>query len=162
MKDYKVEVKWALIYIVVSLLWMALERLFGLHDENIDQHANYTNFFYIPAIAVFIFALRDKRKNFYSGVMTYKQGFITGLIITLIITILMPPTQWVISTVIAPDYFPNMIDYVVRTDRMTQEAAENAFNLKNYLIQVTIGTLIFGLIISAIAAIFMRKKVAPH
>jgi hypothetical protein len=61
------------------------------------------------------FALLDKRKNFYNGVMTYKQGFITGLIITAIVTIFSPLTQWIISNVITPDYFKNVIQYSVET-----------------------------------------------
>jgi hypothetical protein len=45
------------------LLWMGVERLIGLHDEHIASHAIYTNFFAIFAIAIYVFALRDKKKS---------------------------------------------------------------------------------------------------
>jgi hypothetical protein len=41
---------------------------------------------------------------------------------------------------------------------MTQEAAENYFNMKSYIIQGLIGAPVMGLITSAIVAIFTRKK----
>ena len=139
---------------------MLLEKLAGLHDEHIDKHPIFTNFIAIPAIAIYVFALLDKRKNFYKGEMTYKQGFITGLIITAIVTFLSPLTQYITSTVITPEYFPNMISYSVETGKLTQEAAKEYFNLKNYLLEVIIGTPIMGILTTAIVAIFTRKKSA--
>ena len=41
---------------------------------------------------------------------------------------------------------------------MSQEEAENFFNLKNYIGQVLIATPIMGIVTSAIVAIFTRKK----
>ncbi len=137
---------------------MLLEKLAGLHDEHIDKHPIFTNFISIPAIAIYVFALLDKRKNFYKGEMTYKQGFITGLIITAIVTLLSPLTQYITSTIITPEYFPNMISYSVETGKLTQEAAEGYFNLKNYLLEVIIGTPLMGILTTAIVAIFTRKN----
>lgn len=160
MKKIKIEIKWAIIFVVMTLIWMFLEKWAGLHDEHIDKHPIYTNFIAIPAIAIYIFALLDKRKNFYKGAMTYKQGFITGLIITAIVTVLSPLTQYITSTIITPEYFPNMIRYSIETGKMTQEAAEEYFNLKNYLLEVVIGTPVMGIVTTAIVAIFTRKKSA--
>jgi len=160
MKKIKIEIKWAIIFVVMTLIWMILEKLTGLHDEHIDKHPIFTNFIAIPAIAIYVFALLDKRKNFYKGAMTYKQGFITGLIITAIVTVLSPLTQYITSTIITPEYFPNMISYSVETGKLTQEAAEEYFNLKNYMLEVIIGTPIMGILTTAIVAIFTRKKSA--
>ena len=113
MKRISIEIKWALIFVIIQLLWMLLERVAGLHGENIDKHAMFTNFFAIPAIAVYLIALLDKRKNHYGGFMTYGQGFISGVIITVIVTILSPLTQYIICTVISPDYFRNATEYAV-------------------------------------------------
>lgn len=33
---YKIEIKWAVIFIAMSLLWMVLEKLTGLHSTYID------------------------------------------------------------------------------------------------------------------------------
>jgi len=160
MKNLKIEIKWAIIFAVMQLLWMLLERLTGLHSVHIDKHAIITNFIVIPAIAIYVFALLDKRKNFYQGIMTYKQGFVSGLIITLFVTVFSILTQYITSTIISPDYFPNVIKYAVSEGQMTQEAAENMFNLKSYIIQAPIGAFIMGLLTAAIVAIFTRKKSA--
>lgn len=159
MKNYKIEVKWAFIFIGSILLWMLLERLVGLHDKHIDKHQYLTMLYSIVAIALYAFALLDKRKKYYNGAMTYKQGFVTGFIITVIVTIFSPLTQWIISSVITPDYFKNVIQYSVKTGYHKSLAdAQAQFNLKNYIIQSTIGALIMGIVTTAIVAIFIRKK----
>ncbi|MDX5395179.1 MAG: DUF4199 domain-containing protein [Hymenobacteraceae bacterium] len=158
MKKYRIELKWALIFVGMMLTWMLLERLSGLHDEHISQHEVYTNFVAIPAIAVYVFALLDKRKNFYKGSMTYMQGLISGLVITLIVSLISPATQYITSAIISPNYFQNVIAYAVSTGKMTQEAAEAYFNLKNYLIQTVIFTPIMGVMTAAVVAIFTRRK----
>ena len=140
MNKFKIEIKWALIFIVMMLSWMVLERVTGLHDVHIDKHYIYTNFVAILAIIVYVLALLDKRKNFYSGVMSYKQGFMAGLIITLIVTAFSPLTQYITSTIISPDYFANVINYSVTEGLMTQTEAEAYFNIKSYLVQVIIFT----------------------
>lgn len=155
---YKIEIKWALIFVVTALVWMTLEMLSGLHDTHIDKHAIYTNLFAIPAIAIYVFALREKRDSFYGGIMSYKQGFIAGLIITLIVTILSPVTQFITSTIITPDYFANVINYAVEQGEMTRDAAESYFNLKSYIIQGVIGAPVMGLLTTAVVAFFVKKK----
>jgi len=143
---------------VVMLAWMWLEKLTGLHDVHIDKHYIYTNFVAILAIAVYVFALRDKRENYYNGVMTYKQGFISGLIISIIVTVFSPITQYITSEIISPDYFNNVIEYSVGEGEMTLEAAQNYFNLKSYMTQVVIATPIMGIITTAIVAVFVKNK----
>jgi hypothetical protein len=158
MKKIKTEIKWAVIFALMMLLWMALEKITGLHDANIEYHPVATNFVAIPAILVYVFALLDKRRNYYGGKMNYLQGLITGLIITLFVTILSPLTQYITSEVISPDYFANMIEYTVEQGKMTRDEAEAYFNLNSYLSQVLIFTPIIGIFTSAIVAIFTRKK----
>lgn len=158
MNKYKIELKWGLLFAIMMLAWMLLEKIFGLHDVHIDKHPVYTNLVAIPSIAIYTLALLDKRKNFYSGTMTYIQGFMTGLIVTIIVTILSPLTQYITITIITPDYFANVIKYSVETGKLTQEAAEKYFSLNNYIIQSLIGAPIMGIITTAIVAIFTRKK----
>ncbi|UZD20980.1 DUF4199 domain-containing protein [Algoriphagus halophytocola] len=158
MKNIRIEIKWALIFVLMMLAWMMMEKSLGWHDEKISQHATLTNFVAIPAIAVYVFALLDKKKNFYQGTMSYKQGFVSGLIITLIVALLSPVSQYITTTFITPGYFPNVIDYAVESGQMSQADAEAYFNLKSYVIQSVIGALVMGLVTSAIVAIFVKSK----
>jgi hypothetical protein len=91
--------------------------------------------------------------------MTYGQGLISGIIISAIIALLAPLTQWITSYVITPEYFPNVIKRSVELGyyKTTEEAAAN-FNYTNYAIQSSIGALIMGIATTAIAMIFIRSK----
>ena len=158
MQNIKIEIKWAVLFILMTLTWMLLEKIFGLHSTHIDKHAFVTNLIAIPAVAIYLFALLEKRNRFYKGVMTYKQGFVSGLIITIIITIFSPLTQFITSNLITPEYFPNVINYAVSQGEMTQTEAENYFNLKNYMIQGLIGAFAMGILTAAIIAFFVRSR----
>lgn len=158
MKKFAIEVKWGIIFSVVMLIWMVMEKMLGWHDEHIDKHTIYTNFFALPAIVVFVFALLDKRKNFYRGRMSWLDGFLAGFGISIVITILSPFTQFITNTFITPDYFQNVIAYLVKIGKMTQEEAEAYFNLSNYMMQSALGGLLMGVITSAIVAFFVKKK----
>jgi len=157
MGKFKIEIKWAIIFALTTLLWIFIERLLGLHDVYIDQHPIYTNIFAIFAIAIYVFALLDKRKNFYQGKMTYIQGLISGLIITGIVVVLSPLTQFLISTVISPEYFTNVIEYTVSEGIKTQAEAEAQFSLQNYMVQAAVGAAIMGSVTSLIVAFFTRS-----
>ena len=159
MKSVKIEIKWALIFVVMSLLWMWLEKLSGLHSTHIDKHMYLTNLYAIPAILVYVLALRDKKKKFYQGQMSYGQAFVSGLIITAIVALFSPLTQWITSTIITPEYFPNVIEHSLETGyHASREEAEAYFSLENYIKQSVIGALVMGLITTAVVAIFVRSK----
>ncbi|MDP5045018.1 MAG: DUF4199 domain-containing protein [Leeuwenhoekiella sp.] len=154
----RLELKWASIYILFLFLWMGFERFAGWHDQLIDRHHIYTLLFYIPAIGIYFIALIDKRNNFYGGIITYKQSFLTGLVLTILITILAIPAQYIISTYISPHYFENVIKYAVTSGKATLEEANEFFNLKSYIIQAVVGSLVFGILISSIVSVFIRRK----
>ncbi len=158
MKKFAIEIKWGIIFTLIALLWMVLEKSAGLHDLFIAKHAIYTNFFAIPAIAVYVFALLDKRKNFYNNKMSWIDGFLCGLVISVIVTFLSPLSQYITINFITPEYFPNAIKYAVESGKMTLEDAEKYFSLSSYIMQSALGGLLMGAITSAVVALFVRKK----
>lgn len=159
MEKYYIEIKWAFIFIIVSLLWMVLEKVSGLHAEHIDKQQYLTMVFMIPAIWTYVLALQDKKRRFYHGQMSYKQGVISGLIITVIVTIFSPLTQWITTFVITPEFFPNVIEYSVKTGyHKTRAEAEAFFNFNNYVTQGLIGALAMGTLTSLIVAFFVKSK----
>ena len=157
LRNRTTEMKWAFFFIMMMLLWMVMEKLMGLHDVYIDQHAVYTNFVAIPAILIYFFALRDKRETFYKGKMTYTQGLVSGLIITAIVTVITPALQFVTSTFITPEYFQNASEYAVSQGMMSAEQAAEYFNTNSYIIQATIGAPIMGIMTSLIVAGFTKR-----
>lgn len=159
MRNINIEIKWAIIFSIMGLLWMVLEKLSGLHSIYIDYHLYLTNLFAIPAIWVMVLALQDKKKKFYNGQMSYKQGLITGIVLSVIIALISPLTQWITSYVITPEYFPNVIERSVELGYYSSTAeAEANFNYKNYAVQGMIGALVMGIVTSAVAMIFIQTK----
>jgi hypothetical protein len=63
MKKYKIEIKWAIIFSVMGLLWMVLEKLCGL-GKYIDYHLYLTNLFAVPAIIAMVMALKRQKRFF--------------------------------------------------------------------------------------------------
>lgn len=159
MGKIKIEIKWAVYFTLMTLGWMLLEKICGLHGKYIDYHLYLTNLFAVPAIWFMALALKDKKKNFHNGNMNYKQGLISGIIVSAIIALLSPLTQWITSYVITPEYFPNVIKRSVEIGyyKTTAEAEAN-FNYKNYAINSTIFAFVFGVVTTAIAMIFIRTK----
>ncbi len=158
MKKIRIEIKWGILFILSELIWMIVEKSLGWHDVHLDKHATYTLFYAPIAIAIYVFALLDKKRNFYQGRMSYLQGFISGLIITLIVVLLTPLSQYISHEYISPEYFPNIIKLSVESGQMTQEEAEAYFTLMNYIQQSLIFAAFMGVITSAVVAIFTRSK----
>ena len=158
MKKFKIEFKWAIVFVAAQLVWMYLEKAVGLHDERIAEQLIYTNLFGIVAIVVYVLALRDKKRHFFKGTMNWKQGIVSGIVISAIIALLSPLTQYLISSYISPDYFKNIIAYSVENGKMTLENAQGYFSLKSYMIQSAFGALAMGVVTSAIVAFFLKSK----
>lgn len=157
MRTFATEIRWGVYFTGMTLGWMLMEKLTGLHSTHIDRHATLTNLVAIPAIALYVFALRSKRDNDLGGTMSYRQALVSGAIISAVVMVLSPLTQLITSKVITPDYFPNAIAHVVATGQMSQEAAEGYFNLKNYIVQGLIGAPVMGLLTTAIVGLFVKK-----
>jgi hypothetical protein len=90
--------------------------------------------------------------------MTYKQGFKSGFILSMMITLLGPITQSITSLVITPDYFKNVIALTVEKGEMTKEAAEQYFTLKTYIVEGLMFAPIMGIFTTLIVAIFVKSK----
>jgi hypothetical protein len=159
MASIKIEIKWAILFSIMGLVWMLLEKLSGLHSTYIDYHLYLTNLFAIPAIWVMVLALKEKKKVFYNGNITYLQGLLSGIVLSIIIALISPLTQWITSYIITPEYFPNVIKRSVEIGyyKTTAEAEVN-FNYSNYAIQGAIAAFVMGLVTTAIAMIFLRTK----
>jgi hypothetical protein len=157
----KLEVKWALIFSIVSLTWALVEKLGGFHDARLEQHPWFTMLFFFPAVAMYVFAIRDKRKQL-GGAISFKQAFMFGLGVTVIVAALSPLLQWVVQRVISPNYFSNVIKFSVDTGRMTQQQAESFFNLNSYMLQASIGALVAGVATTLVLAAIMRSKSAAQ
>lgn len=153
MKNRQLEIRWGIYFILMQLGWMFLEKSLGYHDARIAEHAGFSMWVMVPSLLMYFFALHFKRVKDYGGKMTYKQGLISGLVVTAVVTVLTPLSQTITSLLISPEYFPNVIAYTVDTGAETQEAAEAYFNLKNYIMLSTLFAPAAGIVTSLIMAL---------
>jgi membrane-associated HD superfamily phosphohydrolase len=158
MKHINIEIKWAFIFTAATLLWAILEKTLGFYDEKIAMHMFFGLLFAPVGIYIYILALKEKRKISLNGSATWKELFISGLILTIGVALLTPFTQWIHHTHLAPEFFPNMIAMTVGNGRMTPENAAIYFNLNSYIMQSVIFAISVGVVSSAIVAYFLRSK----
>ena len=161
MKGLTLEIKWGFIFTAVSLAWALLEKLLGFHDSRIESHALFTNVFFIPAVAVYWFALREKKQRL-GGSITFRQAFMSGLIISIIVALLTPLQQVIVHRVISPEYFNTVKGYAVSHGQMTAAEADAYFNLKNYIVQSAIFAPIAGIITTLVIAFILSRKKATR
>jgi hypothetical protein len=158
MEKIKIEIKWGVIFSLVTLLWMVFEKAMGLHDTQIDKHIIYSNFFAVVAIGIYILALRDKKINFFNNEMSWKQGTVTGIYLSFVVCLLSPLVQLFTFTVVSPDFFDNMIQYNVSNKIQTSAQALSYFNMTNYIIQGSFGGLSMGIVSATIISLFIQTK----
>jgi uncharacterized protein DUF4199 len=156
------EIKWGLIFAGMEVLWIFFERIAGFHDRYIGRQPIVTGLILLPAVAIYVFALLEARKARYRGAMTYKQGLVTGLILTMIIAFLSPLTQTINTFLVSPNYFENAIRFSVEKGVMGLDAAKRQFSYESYLIQGFIGAMVTGAVISAVLAAFIKRKTAAR
>lgn len=157
MKKFTLEIKWAVIFSLMTILWLTFEKLMGWHDELIAQHASYTNYYAIPSILVYYFALREKRSQL-GGSITWLQGFVAGLYISLFVAALSPLAIYISLGYISPDYLTNAIAYGIAENKGSAEELNAYFNLKSYIIQGVIGSMFMGALTAAVIAFVVKKK----
>lgn len=158
MKKYAIEIKWAFIHAAMFLVWMILESVLGFHSMRLEQQQVVTTLILIPFLLIYVLALLDKRKNHFKGVMTYKQSFVSGTVLTVLIVILSPINQLLVSYIISPDYFKDVTAYTVSKGLLTQEEAARQFNIGNYIITSIVGGLVTGLVFASILSLFTKTK----
>ncbi len=158
MKKIYIEFKWAIIFSITLLSWMLLEKTLGWHEEQIENHWWLTMLFAPFAIFVYLLEMREKRRRVYGGKMTWLQGFVSGIILSVFVALLTPIAQYITHNYITPQYFNNVIEYSVTNYLMTRTKANDYFNINNYMWQSAFGALICGAVTAAVVAIFVRKK----
>jgi hypothetical protein len=158
MKNFSIEIKWALRFTLLILAWAIGEKAIGLHDEYINNYGILTNLFVLPAILFFYLAINEKKKYVYNNSMNFRQGFVSGMVMSFIIALLNPFAQYVIYKSITPDFFDHIIAYKVNNHYMTLENAKIYFNMKTYLIESTFTALSKGFITGALVSLILRNK----
>ena len=160
MKRFAFEFKWAAIVTACTVIWTAFEKSMGWHDELIAKHSSYSMLFGLVAIALYFFALSDKKRNHYDGLMNWTQGFLSGMVMTVMIAILTPLALYAALTSVSPDFLPNMKEYMTSSGKMTADIADKMYDMQSYIMYSVFFALSTGVVTSAIVALIVRSKKA--
>jgi len=154
----KTEIKWGVIFVIVSFLWITLERMVGLHDKYISMQGYLGLLFVIPAVLMMVLALAEKRRVL-GGNLSFKQGFLCGMGVSIVVAVLTPLYQWILYRYITPDFFQNLINYRISKGE-NPEALQVLYTYKTFLIVGVVIALVSGAITSLILAAIMRTRTA--
>ena len=135
MKKFKIEFKWALITILIFLAWMTLEKEMGFHDVKIKWEPLFNILYIFPLFLLYFLALLDKKRNYYNGNMNWKQGIIAAIVISFIIVLFSPISQFILHEFISPNFLNNTINYTVATKKLSIEEAKESINTSLKLYQ---------------------------
>lgn len=158
MKKVSIEIKWAIMFTIAYLCWILFEKIMGWENDRIENFWWLTLFFTPFAIFFFILAMREKRRRVYHRNMTWKQGFLTGLVISLFVALLSPITEYISYNFFTPENFNAISDSSVTNKLVANTKMNDILNIDNYRWQSAFGLLGLGIIISAISAIFTRRE----
>lgn len=158
MKKIYIELKWAVIFSITLLCWILFELTMGWDKEGLADLWWLTLLFVPFAILMYLLALREKRRRVYDRKMTWMQGFISGIIISVFVALLSPLTEYVAYNFFTQDNFNTLAETSVTNDLMARSKLNNLLNINNYRWQSAFGLFGFGVLNSVIAAFFVRKN----
>ena len=134
-KKVYIELKWAVIFTIAILLWILFEKTLGWYEEGIADQYWLALLFAPFAMLIYLLALREKRRRVYNGKMTWLQGFVSGVILTIFIALISPLAQYITYNFITLEYFNTVTDHSVTVDLMHRTKTNNYLNINGYLWQ---------------------------
>lgn len=157
MSQYRIEIKWAIIHAIILLIWVLIEQLSGLRDTNLELQQNISILILVPTIIIYVLTILDKKRHFYKGEMSFVQGFLCGIALTVCIMILTPVVQFISSYLISPHYFENLISFTVKKGEVTREMAEKQFTYGNFLFTNLVFEMITGVVFAAFIPLWTKS-----
>lgn len=158
MKKFAIEIKWAIISIIIFLAWMTLEKELGFHSEKIKWQPLFNLLYIFPTFTLYFLALREKKKKYYNNNINWKQGLISAIVISFIVVLFSPITQFITHEFISPDFLENTINQIVLSKKLTLEEAKEYTTLTSSIWKNISDGLSFGVVIGAIVAYILKTK----
>ncbi|VXC25965.1 conserved membrane hypothetical protein [Flavobacterium sp. 9AF] len=129
----------------------------GWHNNKVLLEPLYNLLFLPISILLIGLALFDKKRNHFKNEMDWKKGFISGIILSVLITVLNPLVLYITHNYISPDFFNNAVNASV-IEGLPLEKAKARYNLNTAISNSVFDKLSFGVVISAVISYFIRTK----
>lgn len=159
MKRFSIEIKWGILITLALIASAIVEKEMGLYQKPDFAYYLLSTLCFAPiGLLLYVFFYREKKKVFFNGNMTWRQGFFAGMMLTAIIAVLVPIQKNVIHRVIAPELFENTIVQFTASGKRTRTEAEEIWNLTSVIytgIQIVLSA---GIVASALLSLGFRTK----
>ncbi len=162
---WQVIIKFSLIYAMLSIAVMLVFFILGQQAKS--SWINSLIAFIIVCLSLY-FGIKARRDESLNGFMTYGQGVGTGVLIALISGIIMSIFHFINVTFIDPDLTANIIEETKRKmieKGDSEESIEAAMSMMEkfqspWLVALfgLLGNLLYGLVVSLILSIFLKKE----
>lgn len=164
---FRTEAKFGLITGIGICLWILLEYMLGFHTTkmHIGQYSMYFVLL-VPVLTIYL-ALKEKRDLHLKGKISINGGIKSGLMISLIASIIISVFLIIYFNYINPQYSELGVAYykekIMLSDKtliqQTQEldSIKRMFGFINQLLFGVIGTIGVGLFISFIVSVYLKK-----
>lgn len=157
MEKFKIEFKWASIFTAINLIWIYIEKYLGLHDKYIDYHSIVSLVMLLPLVFAIIMALKQKKRDYYKGEMTWQKAFASGALLSLLIAGLSPGPIYVMSEFVSPNFFEIALSKGIAKG-IPEDFAKQLYNLDAYIKSAIFFYLAFGIMISAVVGLIIKKR----
>ncbi|MDR0227534.1 MAG: DUF4199 domain-containing protein [Flavobacteriaceae bacterium] len=158
MKKFSIEFKWAALATLAALIWMIIEKSLGFHDEKIRYEIGFAMLFNLILIIFYWLNIREKKQVYYEGIITWQKAFISGLVLTVMISFFYPLIQYIGYNQLTPGFMQHLQEALITEGKMTLEDAQKNASFDLFMRNAVFNNLSFGVVYSAIIAYFMQTK----
>lgn len=153
----KAELKSAIGICIAGFIWVLLEYVSGLHNTRINLHSSLTWLAIVPIIFIYIAHFTGlSRKS--TQKLTFKKGFFSGMMVTLFSIPLSQIGFLLYYYLINPNFFTAFRKYTVEKNMMSSTEADQYFTLRNYLIQISAGSIFMGIVLTLVLTLIFSSK----
>ncbi|KZE83775.1 DUF4199 domain-containing protein [Myroides marinus] len=159
MRNFSIEFKWASLATLAALVWMFIVKSLGFHElEKIRYEVGLQLLFNLGLVVFYWLGIRQKKKEFYNGVISWQRAFLSGLIICIMITFFFPLIQYITFNQVTPNFMDILQEAMATQTKMSLEDAQNYATFDIFLRNGITNNLSFGVVIVAIISYFIQTK----
>jgi hypothetical protein len=157
--------------LIISAAVVAYSLVIWSIADNIDQQQNLGWFSYIILALGYFYYTKNYRVENKNDVLTYGEGFVFMLFITMIYSVIQSLYTYVFMTFIDPEIINQIMEKTEESlynkdmpeEQIEQSLEVMSFMFKPWLISLmaVFGTMFWGTLLSLIMAIFTKKQAQP-
>jgi len=158
MKKFSIEFKWAALATLAALVWMFIGKAMGFHAEKVRYEVLHEMLFSFLLFIFYWLGIRQKKKEYFQGIMSWQQAFMTGLVMCVMMALFFPIVQFITFNQVSPHFMETLQAALVNDANMTVEEAQKNASFDLFLRNGVMNNLSFGVIFTTILSYVLKTK----